>query len=349
MNLNKQSLSHWLKNVPQNEFPQGVTYEFHSHYIKLRDYLIDNVHKEVVISANLKDPNILLNDHGVEHINTVISRASYLVEGSNCGLEPFEVYVLLCCIELHDVGNILGRYKHELNIITVVKDAIVLVGRDTIETMLFKQIAETHGGKLANGNKDKISVLENKKALLRGTIRPRLIASILRLADELADDKTRANSTMLKNNSLPKGSEVFHAYAMCLESVSINHIEHKIEVSFHIPDNFLKRYFGKLDGNDVFLIDEIYERLIKMYHELKYCMRFCKGFIDLEKISVRIEFYNTEHLIHVFPRLEFEISESGYPSHSNDIFSICPELCKDGIKLNGDYYNTKIVNDEKPL
>lgn len=344
MNLNNITLSDWLKDPPADCFPHNEKVDYYTHYKKLKDYLDTNIHNEVAIGANLKDPEMLLNDHGREHINTVISRASYLVNNSKCNLCPYEVYILLCCIELHDVGNILGRLNHEKNIDDIMLEAEGICGRDTIEAIIIKKIAETHGGRLEDGNKDKITTLLVSKETIYGTIRPRLIAAILRFSDELADDKTRAFRTLLVKNQIPKKSEVFHAYASTLEVVKVNHSEASIDLSYHIPRDFLLREFGKLDSV-VLLLDEIYDRLLKMHFERKYCMRFCKGNIDIEKLRVTIEFYD-KTLDYIFPAISFEVKEDGYPGAEKNLFEMCPNLTENGTRMDGEYFKKKLENEK---
>lgn len=339
MNLNNKQLPDWLKDAPASCYPQEQWVDYYTHYNKLRLYLKEKVHDQVTVGANLKDPNITLNDHGPKHIETVISRASYLVSDCECILTPYEVYILLCCIELHDVGNIFGRYNHENNATEIMREAKGICGTDTVEAMTIKRIAESHGGKLPTGEKDKISLLEEEVDTTNGKIRQRVIASILRFSDELADDKTRANSNLLMRRILKKPSEVFHAYAMCLESVSISHKDSCINLRFNIPDTLIDRKLGKLD-EELYLIDEIYIRLMKMHWERMYCMRFTKGSIHLDSIRVHIEFYNMEEMRPVHDKMVFDIKESGYPKMHSDIYHMCPELLDNsGIKMDGEYFH----------
>lgn len=345
MDLKNQPLNEWLQKAPASCYPHKKKVDHYTQYKKLKDYLFDNVHKDVTIGANLKDPGILLNDHGPEHIETVIRRASDLIHNSKCSLTPYESYILLCCIEVHDVGNILGRMDHEKNSKEIILNAPGVCGRDSIEAKTITRIAETHGGKLSNGSQGKINTLEVEESLTYGKIRSRLIASILRFADELADDKTRANTSLLLSGKIPKKSEVFHAYAHCLQSVNINHSEQQIELKFMIHKNFLKKSYGKMNKN-VMLINEIYDRLYKMHLERMYCMSHSRGLIDLEKIRVDIEFYD-DRLSNPFPRMVFDLEENGYPDTKRDIYKICPYLMSDGTKKDGVYYK-KLAN-EKPL
>lgn len=341
MELNNKTLVKWLEEAPDSLYPQGEKTDHHSKYKSLKEYLDDNVHNDVTIGANLMDPNTLLNDHGPEHIKTVISRASYLVGCKECTLEPYEVYILLCSIQLHDVGNVYGRISHEESAKRIMREAKNICGRDSIEAININKIVETHGGKTASGDRDRISNLKEIENSTYGTFRPRLLASILRFADELADDRKRANHTLLRNKELPKGSEVFHAYASCLYSAKVNHKEKSIELSYKVPKELLTEELGKLDST-TFLIDEIYERIKKMHLERIYCSRFWKGKIDIEKIVGAIEFYDN-YIDDILTPISFELGDQGYPQEENDIYSLIPTLIdSEGNKLDGKFFKNKI-------
>lgn len=345
MELNNKTIDVWLQNPPDDSFRHRKRVDYSTPYLALREYLVRNVHDQVTIGANLKDPDILINNHGIEHIETVIERATDLLCDNECSLTALEIYVLLLCIQLHDVGNILGRYNHEINIDKIILEAENLCGRDTVEMIIIRNIAQAHGGEIpGTDNKDKISSLQQVEHLLEGDIRSQSIASILRLADELSDDKRRACTTLLKENRIPKKSEVFHAYASCLDNVTINHKEKTIELNFAIPKDYAARHFGKM-GNEVLLLDEIYTRIMKMHIERLYCMRFLKGIIDIEKISASIKFY--DKFVDVFPKINFAVSELGYPGETaGGIFSLCPALLDtNGNKIDGEYVKNKITGD----
>lgn len=346
MDLKNQLLDEWLQKAPAKLYPHNKKIDHYVQYKKLKDYLETNVHNDVTLGANLKDPDILLNDHGPAHIQTVIKRASDLLQSSKCVLTPFEVYILLCSIEVHDVGNLFGRVDHEKKAIDVILNAPNICGRDNIEAKTISTIAETHGGRLNDGSKDKIDNLQDLESLTHGKIRSKLLASILRFADELADDNTRSNISLLIANKLPKKSEVFHAYAHCLQSVTVNQQEHSVELKFSVPKKFLTRQFGKM-GKKVHLVNEIYERLFKMHLERKYCMSFSRGEIDIDRIRVEIEFYD-DKLHNFIPRMVFFVQDKGYPDMKNDIFHMCPELIVDSVKKDGKYFK-KLATNEKSI
>jgi hypothetical protein len=84
--------------------------------------------------------------------------------------------------------------------------------------------------------------------------------------------------------------------------------------------------FGK-GPNRVYLLDEIFERTMKMHRERIYCMRFLRPMITIDKINVTVRIYSPEY--HYIPELEtisYRLEESGYPETLNTIHSMCPEL-----------------------
>ncbi len=346
MDLDNRTLEVWLEKAPKESYPLEKVIDYYSLYKKLKDYLSANIHKEVTVGANLHKQDELLNDHGIGHIEKVIEKASKLVECKDCDLRPLEVYLLLCAIQLHDVGNIFGRDEHENKMQEIMLKANEACGRDDIERTLIRKIAQAHGGELrgVRDSKDKIGqTLGAKETLLEGEVRPQAIASVLRLADELADDKSRANITLLNEGNIPKKSEIFHAYASCLESVSLRHDENSVELQFHVPKKFTLKKFGKLD-KEVYLLDEIYTRVMKMNLERIYCMRYCKKLIDIEQIVVRITFYSNFMDDNVFPPISFTLCDSGYPdAHKDGIYGLCDSLLdSDGNEINGEYVRNKI-------
>ena len=349
MDLKNRTLEDWLKDAPDAAYQYGKKIDFYSPYKTLKDYLKREVHSQVNLGANLKDPDILINDHGSDHVDAVIERATSLVCSETCELSPLEVFMLLVAIQLHDVGNIFGRYEHEINSDEILLEAEKLIGRDSVDRTIIRNIAQTHGGEIRGigKKKDTIGLIAENETLLDGHVRQRAIAGILRFADELADDKRRAYTTLLRENKIPKKSEVFHAYATCLDAVKIDHKEKYVELIFRIPKDFMLHKFGKMNET-IYLLDEIYNRAVKIHLERIYFMRFCRDLIEINKIFVYIKFY--DQYLEVFKPITFELYESGYPeAGSDDIYGLCPSLKDEkGKKINGEYVRRKLTgkNDE---
>ena len=282
---------------------------------------------------------------GLIHVKTVIRRATDLVNSVDCLLTPREVYFLLMAIQFHDVGNIFGRYKHELKSGEIIKQLSVMFSSDSAEQKIIWDIAKSHGGRDKNFGKDTISALRPSKYFINNKIRTQLLAAILRFADELADDCTRAAKWPLSNGVVPKASVIFHKYSEALNSVIVNHETHSIELHFCVQKKDLDKTFSKYE-NKVFVIDEIFQRIVKMHLERLYCMRFMRRDIYLDKIEVFIEFISSDFIDSLnLPKIEFTIQESGYPEYTiNGIYDLCPTLLDDGVPMDGMYFFNKLKN-----
>ena len=72
------------------------------------------------------NPVIFLNDHGPGHMEKVIERANDIV--SHFKTDPpseFEAFLLLSAIQIHDIGNILGRAAHEKKLVEILRSNII--------------------------------------------------------------------------------------------------------------------------------------------------------------------------------------------------------------------------------
>lgn len=321
MNLDNLTLEGWFRNAPVDQFPGGGTINYPGRYAQVAEYLNNNAHAEVNIGAAIRDGG-LLTDHGPSHIKTVIIRASELVSTDTCLLTPYEVYILLCAIHFHDVGNIFGRKGHEANSKEILKELGPLATTDAVEQQYIYSIAQAHGG----AQKDKLDYLPQKERVLNFPIRVQLLAAILKFADELADDYSRA--AHMNWNLVPKESQIYHKYAHTLKSVEIDHTGRAVTLHFWLNKDEATQMYGK--GNqESYLLDEIYERTLKTHLERLYCMRFMIPEIRLDSVKVKIEFF--EELEQIHEPVGYSLEERGYPtSPAKKIFDICPELTCSG-------------------
>ena len=171
------------------------------------------------------------------------------------------------------------------------------------------------------------------------------LAAVLRFADELADDKHRAKRYLLEKNLIPEESAVFHKYATCLDSVMVRPDDGCVDLRFCLSSADVTRQWGKKAGNkveNVYIVDEIYARTLKMHLERTYCSRFIRSFVDITHISVKIEIFDEPDSFFL-PRkkIEYRLEEQGYPSTpKDDIHSMCRNLQK-GQHLAKDFADGK--------
>jgi len=322
-------LRHFLQeryNSHKEQFPSGnVNYVSVFHSIEC-DFNT-NVHINVVPGAALHGDG-LLNDHGVDHIKMVMDRAGKLISGREDNLSGYELYILLMAIHFHDIGNVEGRQNHEQNTteVALTRPLVNSLAYDELRSIIL--IASAHGGLSENGSKDTISALTEEESVQGVSIRPRLLASLLRFADEIADDSSRANRFYDKLKKLmPEGSVGYHDYSKALMSVIV--CGNTLRLGYYITEELaVKKTKMSLGGNlhKVYLYDEILKRLSKCMRELEYCSKFSKGLIAITTISVDVTVCKTGAILDLFSD-SFKLELSGYPSGNTHSVKMLVKPC----------------------
>lgn len=287
---------------------------------------IEEIHK---ISQLLDvDSIIYLNQHGTGHVNKVAEKAFELLKCFTIDpLSPTEVFILLCAIQVHDIGNIFGREGHEISLRQATIDKLKPIIPDVPTQKMIYRIAQVHSGSI-NGSKDTIgtSALSFDRALFdKKPIREPLIAAILRFADELADDSSRADKQALELGTIPEDSIIYHQYSNVLHAVNINKnvINQSLYLSldYYIDSQLIAKTFPR-NGTPKLLIDEIFLRTIKIEQERRYCMRYFSQYLPLMEIRIQIQIDSEFDLLE--PEvIRYTLKENGYPAQ--EITIGCPE------------------------
>ena len=287
---------------------------------------VDEIHK---INQLLETDSIIyLNQHGVGHVNKVAEKAFELLKCFTIDpLSATEVFILLCAIQVHDIGNIFGREGHEINLRQATIDKLVPIIPDVPTQKMIYRIAQVHSGSI-NGNKDTIgtAALSFERALFeKKPIREPLIAAILRFSDELADDSTRADKEALKLGTIPEESLIYHHYSNVLHAVNIckNSVNQSLYLAldYYIDSQLVAKAFDK-NGISQLLIDEIFSRTIKVEQERRYCRRYFSQYLPLVEIRVQIQIDSEFDMLE--PEIiKYTLKENGYPAQ--EIIIECPE------------------------
>lgn len=260
-------------------------------------------------------PVLYLNNHGEEHISQVVERAEQIVINfAGDELSEFETFILLCAIQIHDIGNVLGRIGHERNLFQIFDEHVKDIIPDTPERRIIKSIAMVHGGKTKGGSKNTISQLSQTEDLFGEKIRTRLLAAILRLADELADDSTRKSAGAMELDIVGESSLVFQDYSRVLHTVKVDKNEFsecQINLVFELEKKDLEKKYIVGD-EEQFLLDEIYDRTIKMERERRYCQKFMNTEINICAINVSINIYG-EYSTKI-DAISYRLEDTTYPN-----------------------------------
>ena len=310
------------KLYAQNARTPNPDVDYFGRYLRVEEHLNENVHPHVNTGAGAID-GILLTDHGPNHIATVIQRIGDLSnKDEKWTISPYEAYLLMVGAHFHDLGNAYGRQGHEKKAREVLFGMeSSLIGSDNLEKRLIGDIAMVHGGKTPDHNKDTIGELQQTSEIKK-------LAAILRLADELSDDHTRTGEAFAKimeaEEKLLKASQIFHVYAGRLKRVQVDHHEKCIRLRFELLREHLQNKYWK-EGNQTYLLDEIFKRTLKTFLELKYCSRFLIPSIVLERVEITLavcseKFENVDGII------RYVIEERGYPESPQHIAALAPDL-----------------------
>lgn len=317
-----KTIEEWFLNQDDTNFPEYDKSRGEKSYIERYKLVVDKlkpVHNQVEKAALAcsDDDKVYLNSHDQSHIKSVIDKASNILRlfDAKDFLSPYEAFILLCAIQIHDIGNTFGRDEREKNASAIFNSLCNRIIPDALERRTISQIAATHGGNI-NGDKDTISNLHYNDTLFNYKIRSRVIAAILRLADELADGTYRADRIGLEFDTIPKESQLFHQYSLALHTTQLindyNRKTVKISLGYYFTSDIAKIQFSKGEES-VYLLDEIYYRTKKMEQERRYCMRFLRPHCSIEEIHVEIIIQH-EKKEFVSDDIKYTLCENGYPN-----------------------------------
>ena len=149
-----------------------------------------------------------------------------------------------------------------------------------------------------------------------------MIAALVRFADEICEDYTRAAKHLIEEDKLPKQSQIFHHYAFAIKSVSVDKQDKSIQLDICIEKQYSCKKLGKLN-EEVYLTNEIMSRLEKMNNERIYCSRFMCDIIQLQSIKATIKVVDENY--ETLNNDKFELMDEGYPTHSVSLAKEHPE------------------------
>ena len=315
-----------------SRFPGGGKQNYANIFKETDNHLNTKVHPYVEAGASAREKGLFLTDHGADHIRMVIRRAQKLLPSKQCSLngdekgegclEPYEVFLLLTAIHFHDVGNWYGREGHEKRITTAMAKVPMFQELDRWEQGAIARIATCHGGNF-DGDPETIGRLPLTDKFGGVTYRPRLIAAILRFADELADERSRANLFGLQNPDDFPNCLIYHKYAFALSSVDIEPANQQIELRFQISQADASRTYPLWNKKSeqfeqIYLLDYIYERTLKTYREMFYCSQYMRDVSShYHQVAVRIDALCDAVDFEPVETISYRIGEFGYPDNKH--------------------------------
>lgn len=328
------------------ELPQ-MNADYFSQYQQLLNVFRTQYYPKVDagLAANSHEPG-LFTAHDSEHFDEVVLHAGELVnaESSLKGemtsaaseLNAYELYILLVAIRVHDVGNIYGREDHEKKCFQILREIGGAAGLDDREKKAIANIAQAHGGRTSLQSKDTIGQLDVKLLANSVSYRPRLLAGIVRIADEICENKRRAATVLLRQGKLPKHNEIYHQYADSLSGNRWVASDRSLHLTFEPKLSEVEKPWGCEERTDTsnnsvseaYLLDEIFARLEKMDLERRYCNMFTREIFTIDAIKITIIIVSDDDHDPISTIPVPELSDRGYPERlGGGLLSDMREYC----------------------
>lgn len=230
--------------------------------------------------------------HGPTHIEMVLRRCHELAMRSKAksALSGYEAFLLCIAVYVHDSAMLYSRKDHAFNLQTVLleicgKDNLILSEEEKRKVIL---IARAHTAD-RTGDRDTISTLPPSEPCGGRKVRTQLLAAILRMADQLSDDRSRSAIGKVPEASIPPRALIFHKFIGCIDSIMCDFADATVEVHLRFNASDLTKKFS---GADLYLWDFLVPEIMKWFREFFYCSRFTKLEFELRSLMFSVVVYD---------------------------------------------------------
>lgn len=265
--------------------------------------------------------NVLTNytEHTLKHSLGVESVYDLILDNNYDLLNENEKFYLIAATLLHDIGMVgskdelsnLGyedfrRKGHHSFSKEIIKEHAGTLGFDRVEANIISDIAEAHRKVDLNSLHEQVSLD------IGGSIRMRLLGSLIRFADELHITKDRSSELLIGVLSPDKSSLKHHNRHLSVIGVNRNHLnKNNIEISAIIEDWESEK-----------LMKEMHDEISKKLDEVREI--FSLNDIHIDKVQMQ---YMDEVL--VTKEVYLELSNSDLDNF--DLFETMPERKRESI------------------
>ena len=272
-----------------------ITFPFYT------DHGTKHINRILILLNDLLQPH-LLNEGEIAPQSTRTASADLLSKKLNA----YEIYLLLCAVIWHDIGNLYGRKEHNKKIFKLFRRAKGFL-HDKKSSEWIQNICEAHSGDKAVDKIDCETMYEKDFIFY-----PRFLAALLRFCDELDETKERIGECVY--DQVPKQQRIYWFFCKCNDSIHVERDDQdnaKIVVIGSMDKSSLKSEFTKNNGRTtikVLGIEEYITRINKINAERIYCNKFYNRhfFKGVEKIELHFRIYDQSKL---FREIDFDFND----------------------------------------
>lgn len=281
-------------------------------YVATRDKVLNEI-------TQIQGVEPSLSDHGPKHIRHVLNNALSLIsaEAAVHGLTALDLYVLATCIVFHDVGNLFGRKDHHLHIGRVFDWARGTSADLRREKTLVIRAAQAHTGVSASGDKNTLVDVNASDHLDGEPIQLQSIASVLRLADELAEGPQRTTDFYRTQVGYALESQIFHQYAACT-NVSADRGNERVRLTYEVQVDEFGGDAAERRAALAKFLSFLLQRVAKLDEERRYARFYCPVLAAFKQTDVAINFTNGPTLLAVAVR--FALDDLVVPGQASSQF-----------------------------
>jgi hypothetical protein len=237
---------------------------FHAKYTVLKDRLLNYEYEHWAASF----PHG--NNHGPGHINRVLDKLDELLGDrilEERVITAYELFLSMMAILYHDVGILRERKGHgdiSANFLDLDDNAYIFDQRDK---QIIRAAVVSH-----SSSKDievECSAFSAVEYIGRQSARPRVVAALVRLSDELDEDFRRADPRVAAHIGIADSSQFFWAFSQRIHAIRPDRQRREIYIGVQFEPNDAD-WTVSLDGKPRLFISAFAEKLAKINHERVY-------------------------------------------------------------------------------
>ncbi|WP_165233532.1 HD domain-containing protein [Aquisphaera insulae] len=235
-------------------------------------------------------------DHGEAHIRSVINSAGELSQKwlefkkGQPYLTALDIYLILTAILWHDVGMVIDRATHAELVYKMTDEVSEFFPNPPVKNLV-SRIAQAHKG-ASSLNSLKVDDLCTIKGSAY-TVNTAMLAAIVRFADEISENHTRASRQVLA--TVPEDQKIYWLYALSVASCIAVPKRERVVVDYQFDaDKVVSRWpdrdfesFRSPEDKKIDVLTYALCRLEKMNNEREYCLRNFIAIAPIREIEAR--------------------------------------------------------------
>ena len=320
------------KNDPSDEH-HGCAPAYLAKFRALESHFFEYIHPQVdggLIADGLRSvkdeelPNVM-TIHGSRHIRDVVESLdkiglSIKRKPGATPLSPLEAYILLCAAHLHDAGNIGGRAEHSERSGEIIKQHPDLFYDTETRHNIF-DIARVHGGKSPKFGRDTFREISSDNFT---SPRLRLLAAILRIADELSENSERVPAELVERLAVSPESNLAYRYSQCFRRFELQNDTLNVQLRVQ-PEQH--EFVTEIDGEYRSFFEHLEYKIDVIENEARYCAQYGRPDFDIRRIQFTVEYFADK-----FPSVATKVSklaldlDHGYPGELPALSARCDDL-----------------------